>query len=147
MEQKVLLILRLSLPVWDSHSRVIIATVIRFLLWFLTACARLTQMTRVSVGTQASVLNGAMTQVAAGAQLIMVMVHGATINKVSSWKYEYSVKSTCCIYFSVDKKEFCLYVPFYICSSKLPQYAAKNITRYEQINQMSLKLLENDRIE
>jgi len=42
----------------------------------------------------------------------MVMVHGATINKVRLWKYEYSVKSTRCIYFSVDKKEFCLYVPF-----------------------------------
>jgi len=34
MEQKVPLIFRLSLPVWDSHSRVIIATVIRILLWF-----------------------------------------------------------------------------------------------------------------
>ena len=67
------------------------------LLWFLTALdlqCQINQMTGVSVGTQASVLNSAMTQVAAGAQLVMVMVHGATIKKVSLWKYEYSVKST-----------------------------------------------------
>ena len=74
-----------------------------------------------------------------------VMVHGATINKVSLWKYEYSVKSTRCIYFSVDKKEFCLYVPFYALVNFLSiQQKNKNITQYEQINQISLRLLENE---